>query len=83
MANKPEVGAYTQLFAGLHPDVTTEVAKKEWSTYSSWCDCEYLLIIRTVGPPGKIACPRRDLFTDTELSRKFWEWNEEQIKSYL
>ncbi|KAL4784156.1 hypothetical protein BJX76DRAFT_348064 [Aspergillus varians] len=66
VANKPEVGAYTQLFAGLHSDVTPEVAKKEW-----------------IGPPGKIACPRRDLFTDTKLSEKFWDWNEEQIRPYL
>ncbi|KAL4912680.1 hypothetical protein BDW62DRAFT_206258 [Aspergillus aurantiobrunneus] len=66
IANKPEVGAYTQLFAGLHSTVNSEVAKKGW-----------------IAPPGKIACPRRDLFTDTELARKFWEWNEEQIQPYL
>ncbi|KAL4815044.1 hypothetical protein BDW67DRAFT_164828 [Aspergillus spinulosporus] len=66
IANKPEIGAYTQLFAGLSPEVTAEVAEKEW-----------------IVPPGKVGCPRRDLFTDTETSRKWWEWNEEQVKAYL
>ncbi|KAL4932527.1 uncharacterized protein BDV17DRAFT_300654 [Aspergillus undulatus] len=66
ISNKPETGAYTQLYAGLSPDVTPDVALKEWISY-----------------PGKIACPRRDLFTDTEQAKKFWEWNEEQIRPYL
>ncbi|KAL4907840.1 hypothetical protein BDW74DRAFT_148128 [Aspergillus multicolor] len=66
IANKPEVGAYTQLFAGLSREITPEVSEKEW-----------------VVPPGKIGCPRRDLFTDTETSRKWWEWNEEQVKEYV
>ncbi|RDW86986.1 uncharacterized protein DSM5745_03628 [Aspergillus mulundensis] len=66
IANKPEVGAYTQLFAGLSGDITPEVCEKEW-----------------VVPPGKIGCPRRDLFTDLETARKWWEWNEEQVKEFI
>ncbi|KAL4938025.1 hypothetical protein BDV06DRAFT_201845 [Aspergillus oleicola] len=66
IANKPEVGAYTQLYAGLSPDVTTDIAAKEWIVH-----------------PGKVACPRQDLFKDKEMAKKFWEWNETQVKPYL
>ncbi|KAL4952283.1 hypothetical protein BDW69DRAFT_23425 [Aspergillus filifer] len=66
IANKPEVGAYTQLYAGLSPDVTTEIAAKEWIVH-----------------PGRVACPRQDLFKDKEMAAKFWEWNEQQVKPYL
>ncbi|KAL4805189.1 hypothetical protein BDV18DRAFT_25785 [Aspergillus unguis] len=66
ISNKPEVGAYTQLYAGLSPEVTADVTKTKWIT-----------------PPGKISSTRQDLFTDTDLAKKFWEWNEEQIRPYL
>ncbi|KAL3473206.1 hypothetical protein BJX99DRAFT_249074 [Aspergillus californicus] len=66
MSNKPITGAYTQLYAGLSPDVNKGTISNRW-----------------IAPPGKIACGRKDLFEDAELGRKFWEWNEEQVKPFL
>ncbi|KAH8701099.1 putative short-chain dehydrogenase [Talaromyces proteolyticus] len=64
IAQKPEIGAYTQLYAGLQPDL--DVHKPE-----TW-----------VVPPGKLVSGRADFF-DRELSERFWDWNEEQVKAYL
>jgi hypothetical protein len=64
IAQNPEIGAYTQLYAGLQPDL--DVHKP-----GSW-----------VIPPGKLVSGRADLF-DRELSERFWEWTEEQVKAYL
>ena len=35
-----------------------------------------------VVPPGKVVAGRKDLF-EVGLCEKFWQWNEEQIRSYL
>ncbi|KAL2847032.1 hypothetical protein BJX68DRAFT_119801 [Aspergillus pseudodeflectus] len=64
LAQNPEIGAYTELYAGLEADL--EVQKPE-----QW-----------VVPPGKLVDCRRDLF-EQEISEKFWEWSEEQVKPYL
>ncbi|KAI8631156.1 hypothetical protein F5Y19DRAFT_473555 [Xylariaceae sp. FL1651] len=69
----PINGAYTELFAGLSPEVTMEKS-------GGW-----------VVPFGRFMRPRKDLgeATKTEaeggsgIARKFWEWNEEQVRSYL
>jgi hypothetical protein len=41
-----------------------------------------MLTSRAVIPPGKLVSGRADLF-DRELSERFWEWTEEQVKAYL
>ncbi|KAL3466534.1 hypothetical protein BJX64DRAFT_250233 [Aspergillus heterothallicus] len=38
---------------------------------------------RWITPPGKISCPRRDVIEDADLAKKYWEWNEEQVKTFL
>ncbi|KAJ0423893.1 hypothetical protein BJY00DRAFT_277621 [Aspergillus carlsbadensis] len=38
---------------------------------------------RWITPPGRVACPRRDVFEDADLAKKYWEWNEEQVKAFL
>ncbi|KAL2827963.1 hypothetical protein BDW59DRAFT_53312 [Aspergillus cavernicola] len=65
VSNKPITGAYTQLFAGLQPDIDINPTEK-------W-----------IVPPGKVASGRKDLFEDADQARKFWEWNEEQIRPFL
>ncbi|KAE8160000.1 hypothetical protein BDV40DRAFT_290429 [Aspergillus tamarii] len=64
VAQPPEVGAYTELYAGLQPDIES-VKSGKW-----------------IVPPGKVVAGRKDLF-DPELCEKFWQWNEEQVQSYL
>ncbi|KAN0102166.1 NAD(P)-binding protein [Hyaloscypha variabilis] len=65
-------GVYTQLFAAFSPEVTIE--KADWTT--SW---------------GKLVPLRPDLPQATKSEKdggngnaqKFWEWNEEQVKTYV
>ncbi|KAB8262201.1 hypothetical protein BDV32DRAFT_120691 [Aspergillus pseudonomiae] len=64
IAQPPEVGAYTELYAGLQPEI-------ESVKYGKW-----------IVPPGKVVAGRKDLF-EVGLCEKFWQWNEEQIRSYL
>ncbi|KAH7312792.1 hypothetical protein BKA65DRAFT_516673 [Rhexocercosporidium sp. MPI-PUGE-AT-0058] len=69
----PIHGAYTELFAGLSPDVTHE-------KNGAW-----------IIPWGRFAPLRADLVAGskseadggTGISKKFWEWSEDQVKSYL
>ncbi|EOO01358.1 putative short-chain dehydrogenase protein [Phaeoacremonium minimum UCRPA7] len=66
-------GAYTELFAGLSPEITMEKT-------GSW-----------IIPFGRFYPLRPDLEKATKLEAeggtggnyKFWEWNEDQVKSYL
>jgi hypothetical protein len=37
----------------------------------------------TVTPAGKISCPRKDFVDDSGQAKKYWEWNEEQVKAFL
>ncbi|KAJ9150419.1 NAD(P)-binding protein [Pleurostoma richardsiae] len=68
----PRYGAYTELFAGLSPDVTVEKSG-EW-----------------IVPWGRFLPIRKDLLDaskpeaegGTGIGLKFWEWSEEQVKSY-
>ncbi|KAH7385138.1 hypothetical protein BKA64DRAFT_158607 [Cadophora sp. MPI-SDFR-AT-0126] len=69
----PIYGAYTELFAGLSPDVTSE-------KNGAW-----------IIPWGRFNPLRADIEAGskseeeggTGISKKFWEWSEEQVKSYL
>jgi len=69
----PIHGAYTELFAGLSPDVTQD-------HNGAW-----------IIPWGRIAPLRKDIEAagksekegGTGVAAKFWEWSEEQVKSYL
>ncbi|KAI1098851.1 putative short-chain dehydrogenase [Jackrogersella minutella] len=66
-------GAYTLLYAGLSPEITLEKT-------GSW-----------VVPFGRILPIRKDLTEATKTKEeggngtadKFWEWTEEQVKSYV
>ncbi|KAF3399821.1 hypothetical protein F1880_008392 [Penicillium rolfsii] len=81
-AQKPEIGAYTQLTQActrklmrksLHPGVSHVTTTKV---------SDPMLINSSVISPGKLVKCRADLF-DRELSERFWEWNEEHVKPYL
>ncbi|KAH6683398.1 hypothetical protein B0J14DRAFT_146455 [Halenospora varia] len=71
--HEPVLGAYTELFAGLSPQVTIE-RSGEW-----------------VVPWGRFMKIRKDLRDASRLEvdggtgvgEEFWEWCEEQVKSYL
>jgi hypothetical protein len=83
----PRFGAYTELFAGLHPGIKEE-HNGGWSTYihSRWLDTYFMipladLYIIIVVPFGKHA-PVPAALVDPELGRKYWEWTEEQVRPY-
>ncbi|TAQ84875.1 hypothetical protein B7494_g6800 [Chlorociboria aeruginascens] len=71
--HEPIYGAYTELFAGLSPEITLEKSG-EW-----------------VVPWGRFMRIRKDLKEATMtkeqggsgIAKEFFDWNEEQIKSYL
>ncbi|KAF2726467.1 short-chain dehydrogenase [Polyplosphaeria fusca] len=73
MLYPPIYGAYTQLFAGVSKAVTMEKT-------GSW-----------IVPWGRFTSIRSDLANackdekegGTGKARQFWEWNEEQVKSYF
>ena len=84
----PIQGAYTELFAGLSPDITQE-------NNGAWSECagvlEIHLLTFTVVPWGRFAPLRADLEASskseaeggTGIGNKFWEWSEDQVKSFL
>jgi retinol dehydrogenase-12 len=83
LGQKPEIGAYTQLYAGLQSDLDCHKADT-WSksrVVPVQLVVEFLTCLQVV-PPGKLAPGRKDLF-DADLGRKYWEWNEEQISPYM
>ncbi|KAL3424075.1 putative short-chain dehydrogenase [Phlyctema vagabunda] len=69
----PIYGAYTELFAGLSPDITLSLS-------GSW-----------VIPFGRIYPIRKDLNAAAKTveeggtggTHDFWEWSEQQVKTYL
>ena len=74
LMGKPAImGAYTELFAGLSPDVTMEKS-------GGW-----------IVPWGRFMKIRKDLYEATKtqeeggsgIAKAFWEWTEDQVKSYL
>ncbi|KAL2060797.1 hypothetical protein VTL71DRAFT_8849 [Oculimacula yallundae] len=73
MLYTPIHGAYTELFAGLSPDINSE-------RNGAW-----------IIPWGRFGVLRADLVAGskseeeggTGIAKKFWEWSEDQVKSYL
>jgi hypothetical protein len=83
VGQKPEIGVYTQLRAGLQFDLDCH-KPDTWSKFRVIhveLVMEFLTCLQVV-PPGKLAPGRKDLF-DAALGHKYWEWNEEQICPYL
>ncbi|KAF2257821.1 NAD(P)-binding protein [Lojkania enalia] len=72
LLHRPIFGAYTELFAGLSPEVTIEKS-------GSW-----------VAPWGRFLPIRKDLVQASKskeeggmgIARRFWAWQEEQVKQY-
>jgi NAD(P)-dependent dehydrogenase (short-subunit alcohol dehydrogenase family) len=83
-------GAYTELFAGLSPDVTMK-RSGGWSKSCNVDACCLLVLIISVAPFGRFMAIRPDLLEATKLETeggtgigaKFWEWTEEQVKPYI
>ncbi|KAI0860398.1 NAD(P)-binding protein [Xylaria cubensis] len=69
----PIYGAYTELFAGLSPDVTAERSG------------EYVIPWGRFQQPRKdlIAGSKSLVEEGTGVAEKFWQWSEVQVKSYL
>ncbi|KAL7916901.1 short chain dehydrogenase reductase [Trichoderma velutinum] len=73
MVYPPINGAYTELFAGLSPEVTLEKS-------GAW-----------IQPWGRFSSQRPDLVEGskskaeggTGIAEKFWDWSEEQVKSFM
>lgn len=69
----PIQGAYTELFAGLSPDVTIE---QTGAWIQPW---------GRLGVPLRkdiVAASRTEAEGGTGVAAKFWEWSEEQVKPY-
>ncbi|KAK7699751.1 short-chain alcohol dehydrogenase [Diaporthe eres] len=69
----PVHGAYTELFAGLSPEVTAERAGQyifPWGRFQPICS-----------PLQLAAKPEAEGGAD--LPKKFWEWSEKQVEKYL
>jgi len=72
LLHTPIHGAYTELFAGLSPDVTLE-------RNGAW-----------IIPWGRFSTIRKDVVASTKpiaeggtgIAEKFWNWSEEQVKSF-
>ena len=83
----PIHGAYTELFAGLSPEVTPD-KNGAWS--KSIATIPWPSLMNSVVPWGRYVPLRKDLEaaakTESEggtgVASKFWEWTEEQIKPY-
>lgn len=69
----PVNGAYTQLFAGLSPEVTAEKAGQYVFPFGRFQPiCKHLeLAIKPEAEGG------------VDLARKFWEWSEKQVQEFL
>lgn len=93
----PVLGACTELFAGLSPQVTMEKS-------GSWGECFFSItassmtyplmnkaLISPVVPFGRFYPLRQDLPKATKMEAeggtggayKFWEWTEDQVRQYL
>lgn len=89
----PVLGAYTELFAGLSPDITAEQSGKYGKStntiYSNPTTSETNR--NKVIPWGRFQQPRKDLVAGsksleeegTGVAERFWEWSEGQVKSYV
>ncbi|KAG8159730.1 hypothetical protein KVR01_010367 [Diaporthe batatas] len=67
----PINGAYTQLFAGLSPEVTTPGSYVlPWGRVGPICDD----LQRAVRPESE---------GGVDLARKFWDWSEKQVEKYV
>lgn len=84
ISHDPINGAYTELFAGLHPSITEKNnggwGKCPFITTQSVYSC--LFAFSLVSPFGRIEPARKDLL-DPHLGRKYWEWSESQVKPYM
>lgn len=94
----PLYGAYTELFAGLSPEITMEHTGA-WSESSPsfcivniFCAGCLLILFFPVEPWGHIANYKRHDIVDsckqkldggTGLAEEFWLWTERQVRSYM
>ena len=87
LLHHPIQGAYTELFAGLAPNVQTG----SWGEFIPNSIDAGPLLTGTVAPWGRSVPLRKDLATADKSeaeggsgsAAKFWDWTEEQVKLYL
>ncbi|KAL6835567.1 short chain dehydrogenase reductase [Trichoderma sp. SZMC 28015] len=73
MVYPPINGAYTELFAGLAPEVTLEKSGawiQPWGRFSSQ-------------RPDLVEGSKSKAEGGTGIAEKFWEWSEEQVKPFM
>jgi hypothetical protein len=84
VTHDPVNGAYTQLFAGLHPSITM-------ANSGGWGECTLIkfrqdakanMLAIIVSPFGKTEDLRKDL-ADASQSKKYWEWSEAQVGPFM
>jgi hypothetical protein len=66
-------GAYTQLWAVLSPDVTIERSGSYVAPFGRFC---------TQRPDLEAGAAKPETEGGNNTVRKFWDWNEEQVKKY-
>jgi len=73
LLHHPIYGAYTELFAGLSPEVTME---KSRAWIAPWG--RFLLLRKDFE-----AASKTEVEGGTGVGLQFWDWTEEQVKPYL
>lgn len=69
----PVNGAYTELFAGLSPEVTAEKAGQYVFPFGR---------IQPVCEPLQLAA-KSEMEGGADLPRKFWEWSEKEVEKFI
>lgn len=86
----PIYGAYTELFAGLSPEITLQKTGA-WSTFHFQVVLLILTWCISVIPWGRIGTLSKDINASGKSKSEggngrageFWEWSEKQVQSYL
>ena len=91
LLHDPIYGAYSELFAGLSTDVTTQ----NNGSFGK-ASCMYLMkatdnLMLIVEPWGKLVLARKDIELGsktkeeggTGMAQQFWNWSEDQVAQYL
>ena len=86
----PIHGAYTELFAGLSPEITLDKTGA-WSKSKIQFPLRFADLAFSVIPWGRFGTLRKDIEAagkvksegGTGRGEEFWKWSEEQVRPYL
>lgn len=74
MMHDPKIGAYTEMWAGLSPDVKAEDGGKNIIPCGRWHPAPKMDILESL---------RMETDGETGLAAKFWNYCEEQTKDFV